>query len=130
MSSETNEKWKDVSSRIKLILEREELTAWGLARKIEVPGQTVSNIVNGRNYPGLEILVKIINAFAWVTADWLVMGNESPAGMSDRSLLDVVSQQAKTIAMLSDSLAAVPCSKRADEKLDGETPEAISGGGD
>ena len=46
MSSETNEKWKDVSSRIKLILEREELTAWGLARKIDVPGQTVSNIVN------------------------------------------------------------------------------------
>ena len=130
MSSETNEKWKDVSSRIKLILEREELTAWGLARKIDVPGQTVSNIVNGRNYPGLEMLVKIINAFAWVTADWLVMGNESPTGMSDRSLLDVVSQQAKTIAMLSDSLAAVPCSKRADEKLDGETPEAISGGGD
>ena len=113
MSSETNEKWKDVSSRIKLILEREELTAWGLARKIDVPGQTVSNIVNGRNYPGLEMLVKIINAFAWVTADWLVMGNESPTGMSDRSLLDVVSQQAKTIAMLSDSLAAVPCSRRA-----------------
>ena len=118
MSSETNEKWKDVSSRIKLILEREELTAWGLARKIDVPGQTVSNIVNGRNYPGLEMLVKIINAFAWVTADWLVMGNESPTGMSDRSLLDVVSQQAKTIAMLSDSLAAVPCSKRAGDNAD------------
>ena len=120
MSSETNEKWKDVSSRIKLILEREELTAWGLARKIEVPGQTVSNIVNGRNYPGLEMLVKIINAFAWVTADWLVMGNESPTGMSDRSLLDVVSQQAKTIAMLSDSLAAVPGSKRAGDNADSD----------
>ena len=120
MSSETNEKWKDVSSRIKLILEREELTAWGLARKIDVPGQTVSNIVNGRNYPGLEMLVKIINAFAWVTADWLVMGNESPTGMSDRSLLDVVSQQAKTIAMLSDSLAAVPCSKRAGGNADSD----------
>lgn len=126
MSSETNEKWKDVSSRIKLILEREELTAWGLARKIEVPGQTVSNIVNGRNYPGLEMLVKIINAFAWVTADWLVMGNESPTGMSDRSLLDVVSQQAKTIAMLSDSLAAVPCSKRAGDNADSDDPKVTA----
>ena len=126
MSSETNEKWKDVSSRIKLIMEREELTAWGLARKIEVPGQTVSNIVNGRNYPGLEMLVKIINAFAWVTADWLVMGNESPTGMSDRSLLDVVSQQAKTIAMLSDSLAAVPDSKRAGDNADSDDPKVAA----
>ena len=130
MSSMMTENWKDISSRLKIILDKEDLTPFGLAKKIEVPGQTVVNLVNGRNYPGFEMLVKIINAFGWVTADWLVMGNEMPAGVSDRSLLEVVKQQAKTIALLSDCLAAVPCSRRADETSDGETPEAISGGGD
>lgn len=121
-----NENWKDISSRLKIILDKEELTPFGLAKKIEVPGQTVVNLVNGRNYPGFEMLVKIINAFGWVTADWLVMGNEMPAGVSDRSLLEVVKQQAKTIALLSDSLAAVPCSRRAGDNADSDDPKVAA----
>ena len=124
MSSMTNEKWKDVAQRVKYILEKEDLTAFGLAKRIEVPGQTVVNIVNGRNYPGLELLVKIVNAFGWVTADWLVMGEEAPGGAYERSLLEVISQQAKTIALLSGSLAAISTDTRASETAGGDTPEA------
>lgn len=80
----------DIIERLQEIIAHEGLTTSAFARKIGVVDQTVRGIVvQKRNKPGFDMLVKILQTFDWVNAEWLITGkgemikSELPAKASD-----------------------------------------------
>ena len=62
---------KDRINQIKL---REGLTDGQFAEKIGISPASLSHILNGRNKPSLEVVMKIKAACSYVDWDWLVLG--------------------------------------------------------
>ncbi len=63
--------------RLAKIIESENLTAKQFAEQIGVSAGTISNILGGRNKPGVEIYVRILNRFRTISSDWLLLGTGS-----------------------------------------------------
>lgn len=53
------------------------LTAASFADRIGVQRSNVSHVLNGRNKPGYEFIVKVIKAFPNVSSHWLLTGEEA-----------------------------------------------------
>ncbi len=72
----------DLADRIKTIITVNNLTTSSFADKIGVQRSGVSHILNGRNRPSMDFLLKVIEAFPRVDAGWLLTGkapeNSSP----------------------------------------------------
>lgn len=65
----------DIIDRLQSIIEHEGLTVSAFAKKIGVADQSVRGIVvQRRNKPGFDLIVKIVQAFEWLNADWLITG--------------------------------------------------------
>ena len=65
----------DIIERLQKIIEHEQLSIPAFARKIGVVDQTVRGIVvQKRNKPGFDMLVKILQTFDWLNAEWLITG--------------------------------------------------------
>jgi DNA-binding XRE family transcriptional regulator len=64
----------DVLKRIHLIMNHYELSASAFADKIKVQRSSISHILNGRNKPSLEFVMKVIEHFSTVDFYWLVYG--------------------------------------------------------
>ena len=61
--------------RIQKIMEREGLNVASFARRIGVVDQTIRGIVvQRRNKPGFDLIVRILQTFDWVNAEWLILG--------------------------------------------------------
>lgn len=68
----------DIIERLQKIIEHENLSVSAFARKIGVVDQTIRGIVvQKRNKPSFDMLVKIIQTFDWLSAEWLIMGKGS-----------------------------------------------------
>ena len=63
MVDNSNHLYECLKDRIAFILEKEHQTVGAFASKIGVQWQTARNIVVGRNKPGAELLLKIVNAY-------------------------------------------------------------------
>lgn len=65
----------DIIERLQKIIDEEKLTIPAFARKIGVVDQTIRGIVvQKRNKPGYDVLVKILQTFNWINAEWLITG--------------------------------------------------------
>ncbi len=64
----------DLIKRIHIILNHYELSASAFADKIKVQRSSISHILNGRNKPSLEFVMKVIEGFNTVDFYWLVYG--------------------------------------------------------
>lgn len=65
----------EIIERIQKIMEREGLNVASFARKIGVVDQTIRGIVvQRRNKPGFDLIVRILQTFDWVNAEWLILG--------------------------------------------------------
>ena len=60
--------------RITQIMEREGLTPSKFAEAIGIQRSAMSHILNGRNNVSLDVLIKILDRFAYVDSDWLLFG--------------------------------------------------------
>lgn len=60
--------------RIKMVMDREGLTPAKFAEEIGIQRSAMSHIMNGRNNPSLDVLVKILERFTYVDSDWLLFG--------------------------------------------------------
>jgi hypothetical protein len=61
--------------------------------------------VYGRNNPGYDIIMGIINTFDWVTADWLLMGDECASSNYDiNKLYSIIEKQHDTIDKQHDTI--------------------------
>lgn len=61
-------------TRIKEIIDSENLSPSRFADYIGVPRSTISHIMSGRNKASLEVVQKILESFPHISADWLVLG--------------------------------------------------------
>ena len=65
----------DIIDRLQKIIEYQGMTVSAFARAIGVPDQSIRGIVvQRRNKPGFDLIVKIVHAFDWLNADWLITG--------------------------------------------------------
>ena len=65
----------EIVERIQKIMEKEGLNVASLARRVGVVDQTIRGIVvQRRNKPGFDLIVRILQTFVWVNAEWLILG--------------------------------------------------------
>ncbi len=65
-----------IEKRLQLIMVSNRLSASSFADKIGVQRSNVSHVLNGRNKPGYDFLLKVIHAFPKVNTHWLLTGDE------------------------------------------------------
>ena len=63
-----------MKDRILLIMKKEDLSAAQFAEKIGISQASLSHILNGRNNPSLDVVVKVHNAFQNINLDWFLFG--------------------------------------------------------
>ena len=66
-----------IVERIKRIISDNGLTNSSFADKIGVPRSTISHILSGRNNPSLDIIIKILDSFDEINADFLLKDEAS-----------------------------------------------------
>lgn len=94
-----------ITDRISQIIEKEGHSVSTFAKKLGIPWTTANNIISGRNSPNYESLVKIIENFAWVDANWLVMGEDAARDDVDKKkLYAMIEAQQKTIEKQQDTI--------------------------
>ena len=68
---------KLIAERIGKIIEENNLSASSFAKTIGVQRSSISHILSGRNNPSLDLLLKIHNAFNYISLEWLILGYNS-----------------------------------------------------
>jgi transcriptional regulator with XRE-family HTH domain len=63
-----------MKDRIIKIMQKEEMSSVQFAEKIEISPSSLSHILNGRNKPSLEVVMKIHKACTYVNLLWLLYG--------------------------------------------------------
>ncbi len=63
--------------RLMKLMETEGLNAKQFANEVGIQAGTISNIVNGRNKPSLEVLQKVLHRFRTVSSDWMILDSGS-----------------------------------------------------
>jgi transcriptional regulator with XRE-family HTH domain len=81
-----------MKDRIIKIMQKEEMSAVQFAEKIEISPSSLSHILNGRNKPSLEVVMKIHKACTYVNLLWLLYGegemeNQENAPVSEDSAI-------------------------------------------
>lgn len=64
----------NVISRIRTILNKEDISASKLAEKIGVQRSSISHILSERNKPSLEFIQKVCEAFPAINTEWILTG--------------------------------------------------------
>jgi len=64
----------EIKDRIKVIMERENLSPGIFAEKIGIQQSTLSHILNDRNKPSLDVVTKIHQKYNYVNLEWLLYG--------------------------------------------------------
>lgn len=86
-----------ITDRIVQIMEKEGHTVSTFARKLGISWTSANNIVSGRNAPNYETIVKIIESFDNIDANWLVMGQKGAKGTDAEKLYSIISTQQKLL---------------------------------
>ncbi|MDE5677937.1 helix-turn-helix transcriptional regulator [Phocaeicola sp.] len=63
-----------MKERIAQIIQKEDITAAQFADKIGISHSNLSHILNGRNKPSLEVVMKIHKACDYISLKWLLYG--------------------------------------------------------
>ncbi|MBI3233153.1 MAG: helix-turn-helix transcriptional regulator [Bacteroidetes bacterium] len=66
----------DITTRLNLIIENYGLTKKSFAELTKISQPIVTHITTGRNFPGLDVLQKILISFPDLNPDWLILGVE------------------------------------------------------
>ncbi|SIR16643.1 helix-turn-helix domain-containing protein [Maribacter ulvicola] len=61
--------------RLKTILEHNDLSSAAFADLVDVQRSSISHLLNGRNKPSLEFIMKVNDAFPEVDLQWLLYGS-------------------------------------------------------
>ncbi len=67
---------KEISHRVALLMEQNELSVTAFAERIGASRSSISHILSGRNKPSLEIAMSIVENFAEVSYDYLLHGGK------------------------------------------------------
>jgi transcriptional regulator with XRE-family HTH domain len=75
----------DLADRIKTIITVNNLTSSSFADRVGVQRSGVSHILNGRNRPSMDFLLKVTEAFPRVDAGWLLTGKSPESSVTQKS---------------------------------------------
>ncbi len=62
-------------NRLQQIMEREGMTPGRFSDSIGIQRSALSHILNGRNNPSLDVVMKVLARFDYLSTDWLMFGN-------------------------------------------------------
>lgn len=65
----------EIIDRIKKIISANGLTNSSFADKIGVPRSSISHMLSGRNNPSLDLIIKILQSFDGISANYLLSGD-------------------------------------------------------
>ena len=68
-----------LTSRIVEIMKNKNISASDLSKQINVQKSSISHILNGRNKPSLDFIIKLTSAFDDLSIDWLINGTHAPS---------------------------------------------------
>ena len=77
-----------MKDRITQLMQKEEMTAAQFAEKIGLSPSSLSHILNGRNNPSLDVVMKIHKACNYVNLPWLLYGEGSMEEYPEESKSD------------------------------------------
>lgn len=63
-----------MKDRIRLIMEKENLTPAKFADMLNINRAVISHILNGRNNPSLDVVTKILSDMDYINPEWLLNG--------------------------------------------------------
>lgn len=63
-----------MKDRIKKIMDNENMTPARFADTLQINRAVVSHILNGRNNPSLDVVMKILSEMDYINSDWLLNG--------------------------------------------------------
>ncbi len=63
-----------MNERIKLIIDKEQITSSKFADLIGVQRSNISHILSGRNNPSLDFIQRVLTVFDKINSDWLIFG--------------------------------------------------------
>ncbi len=66
-----------MKDRIKKIMDNEDLTPARFADNLQINRAVISHILNGRNNPSLDVVMKILSEMDYINSDWLLNGTGS-----------------------------------------------------
>lgn len=69
----------EIKDRIKIIMERENMASGAFAESIGIQQSTLSHILNGRNNPSLDVIMKIHQKYSDIKLEWLLYGQGNMA---------------------------------------------------
>lgn len=84
-------------TRLKEIMMHYELSAASLADSLQVQRSSISHLINGRNKPSLEFILKVVDIYPEVNLYWLLLGIGSfPQDLDYKSLAVEKNQKENT----------------------------------
>ena len=85
---------EEIKDRLAHILRAKNLTASQFAELMEIQPSNVSHLMNGRNKPSLDFLMKLKEVFPEYSFDWIIMGKK-PITINEPNPVVADSQQMK-----------------------------------
>lgn len=76
----------EIKDRIRIIMEREKVPPRVFAETIGVQQSTLSHILNDRNKPSLEVVMKVHQTYNYVNLGWLLYGKGEMMAASDDAI--------------------------------------------
>ncbi|MBQ2187080.1 MAG: helix-turn-helix transcriptional regulator [Bacteroidales bacterium] len=67
---------EEIKDRLAHILRAKNMTATQFAELMEIQPSNVSHLLNGRNKPSLDFLIKLKEVFPEYSFDWIIMGKK------------------------------------------------------
>ncbi len=64
----------EINIRLRLILDKEELTSSQFANIVGYRPSSISHILSGRNKPGFDFIQEILKKFDTINPEWLILG--------------------------------------------------------
>ena len=64
----------EIAERIKEVMHRMNESPTSFADKLQVQRSSISHILSGRNKPSLDFVLKLLNAYPTVSADYILFG--------------------------------------------------------
>ena len=104
---------------LKLIADNN-MSAKQFAAEVGIQAGTISNIVNGRNNPSLDVMQRVLNRFRTLSSDWLILGvgnmYRTEGGKENREngeakdqQIQIQQQQQQEIPGIGDAIASPQC---------------------
>ena len=97
--------------RLMALMQAENMNAKDFATEVGISPATMSNLINGRNKPSLEVMQKVLARFRMVNPQWLIVGNGSMYLEKSNPQSDKSDAMVDEKATESDSYTGLPTNK-------------------